>query len=726
MKKIVALLLAAVCLVSMSGIFAQPLRAQAAAVPNEINGRKLIAENDKYALYMEEEYLSIVVLDKATGSYMESAISYDDGKNNDMWMGSMKSALVLTYIYGIVDTNQVDLVNDDATKKITYTDNGFSAEVYWTKYQFGMTLNVSLEQNGIVASIPEDSIREDSESYYIGTISIYPFLGYSYLDDKEGYMLLPDGNGALIYLDDKEGWFNSGFTKMVYGEDIGLTLYSTTALLWDRYNIINSSNNIIAPIFGMAHTDDKIAFLGVIEDGSQRAAIVASPNGVNVDYNRIYARFTERTVYTQYNSNNSSSSFKTAETQRSHSDLTVRYLFLSGDEANYSGMANAYREYLLNRGDLVADDTSYNTRIDFLGTERESWLIGTTAVTMTTVDDIREIYSDLDSAGVTDIFTVYKGWQKGGLYNLPITSYKADSKIGGTKELTALIKEAEQSGIHFYLYNDALRLNPDEASSTFNVVKQVNRRQYQEETHKDVYDYFLYLIPSRTDTLLTKFLKSYTKQGVDNVAIAGISNKLYSNYYKNVLYSRFDNAQTYDNTLSSISAQANVVLEQPYAYLWKYTDAFLDMPLYTSNYMYEDESVPFLSMVLKGVIPVYSEYVNFEANKQEYFLKLIETGTYPSFYITKEDSSKLIYTNSSDIYSSQYETYKSTIVEYAEELSSVNDKVSGAYIVGHEILDNGIRVVTYSNGVKIYLNYGETQAQADGYTIDAMSYKVVN
>lgn len=726
MKKIVALLLAAVCLVSMSGIFAQPLRAQAAAAPNEINGRKLIAENDKYALYMEEEYLSIVVLDKATGSYMESAISYDDGKNNDMWMGSMQSALVLTYIYGIVDTNQVDLVNDDATKKITYTDNGFSAEVYWTKYQFGMTLNVRLEQNGIVASIPDDSIREDSENYFIGTISIYPFLGYSYLDDKEGYMLLPDGNGALIYLDDKEGWFNSGFTKMVYGEDIGLTLYSTTALLWDRYNIINSSNNIIAPIFGMAHTDDRIAFLGVIEDGSQRAAIVASPNGVNIDYNRIYARFTERTVYTQYNSNNSSSSFKTTETQRSHSDLTVRYLFLSGDEANYSGMANAYREYLLNRGELVADDTSYNTRIDFLGTERESWLIGTTAVTMTTVDDIKEIYSDLDSAGVTDIFTVYKGWQKGGLYNLPITSYKADSKIGGTKELTALIKEAEQSGIHFYLYNDALRLNPDEASSTFNVVKQVNRRQYQEETYKDVYDYFLYLIPARTDTLLTKFLKSYTKQGVDNVAIAGISNKLYSNYYKNVLYSRFDNAQTYDNTLSSISAQANVVLEQPYAYLWKYTDAFLDMPLYTSNYMYEDESVPFLSMVLKGVIPVYSEYVNFEANKQEYFLKLIETGTYPSFYITKEDSSKLIYTNSSDIYSSQYETYKSTIVEYAEELSGVNDKVSGAYIVGHEILDNGIRVVTYSNGVKIYLNYGETQAQADGYTIDAMSYKVVN
>ena len=39
-------------------------------------------------------------------------------------------------------------------------------------------------------------------------------LGYSYLDEKEGYMLLPDGNGALIYLDDKEGRFNTGYTAV--------------------------------------------------------------------------------------------------------------------------------------------------------------------------------------------------------------------------------------------------------------------------------------------------------------------------------------------------------------------------------------------------------------------------------------------------------------------------------------------------------------------------------
>lgn len=721
-KKTIAIFLAAVCLLASVTVLA-PMRAQAAQ--DQINGHSLIAENNNYALYMNEEYLSIIVLDKATGAYMESAVSYDDGKNNATWSAAMRSALVLTVIYGITDTQQADLINDEVTKDITYTDSGFTAKVYWTKYQFGMTLEVTLTEDGVIALIPDESIVEDGDDYFIGTISVYPYMGHTYLDQKEGYMFIPDGNGALIYLEDKEGRFRSGFTSMIYGDDPGFARQSTSNL-WQDHNIINDANKVMAPVYGMAHTSEGIAYLAVVEKGAERAAIIANPNGANVDYNRVYARFTERVVYTQYNGNNSSSAYQTAESGRSHSDLQVHWIFLAQEDANYCGMANVYRSYLLERGDLVPSaDNSYNTRVDFLGTDRESWVVGTSAVVMTTTDDIREIYDDLKNQGVTDIFTVYKGWQKGGLYNLPISSYKADSKIGGTGDLTSLIEEAENAGIEFYLYNDALRLNPVESSSVFNVVKQVNRRRFSEYTYKDVYEEFLYLIPSRTGTLLGQFVNSYTKKGVDNLALAGITNTLYSNYYDNVFYSRHNNAEEYDNILGNIAGQTDLVMEQPFAYLWKYTDAFLDMPLYTSNYMYEDESVPFMSIVLKGVIPVYSEYVNFEANKQEFYLKMVETGTFPSFYITKESSSDLVNTNSSDIYSSQYDVYRDTMITYAKELAEINAKVEGAYIVGHEIRENNVTVVTYGNGVKIYLNYGSSTAQADGYTIEGMSIKVV-
>ena len=149
------------------------------------------------------------------------------------------------------------------------------------------------------------------------------------------------------------------------------------------------------------------------------------------------------------------------------------------------------------------------------------------------------------------------------------------------------------------------------------------------------------------------------------------------------------------------------------------------MPLYTSDYIYEDESVPFMSIVLKGVIPVYADYINFEANKHEFFLRMVESGSFPSFYITKESSSDLIYTNSNDIYSSEYDVYRDTIIEYSTELKEISEKTEGAYIIGHEIFDSQIRKVTYDNGVVIYINFARTGQSADGYTIDAMSYKVV-
>lgn len=726
-KKVLAALLMAVLLVPLAaGILPEPIRAEAAAA-QELNGHSLVAENDNYALYMNEEYLSVIVMDKATGKYMESAVSYDDGKNNDIWMGAMKSALVLNLIYSNVDTQQADLVNDDVTIDIAYLDDGFSAKVYWTKYQLGMTLEVTLNEDGITARIPDESIVEDSGgTYYIGSIAMYPYMGYTYLDSVEGYMFIPDGNGALIYLDDKEGRFNSGYNSVVYGTDPGFVDSEVVNLWWDEYEMVNDANNILAPVFGMAHTSEGMAYLAVVEEGDERAAIEASPNGVSVDYNRVFARFTERRLYNQPTSNNGTSgSFKMVEADRSHSDLQVRYLFLNGENANYCGMANAYRDYLLDNGSLTVLGDEYRTRLDFLGTEREAWIVGTSSIVMTTVEDIREIYGDLEQEGVTGLFSVYKGWQKGGLYNLPITKYKADSDIGGTKELTALLEETEADGVKLYLYNDALRINPDEQNATFNVVKKINKRKLEEYTYKDVYEEFMWLTPARTDTLLTKFVESYTKEGVDSLAIGGISDTLYSYNYSGSFYTRHQCAASYTDTISKADESLDLVLEQPFAYLWNHTESFLDMPLYTSSYIFEDESVPFLSIVLKGIMPVYSEYVNFEANKQEFFLKLVETGTCPSFYITKESSSDLIYTNSSDIYSSEYSVYRDTIISYAKELEAVHEKTAGAYIVGHEIRENGVTVVTYDNGVKIYLNYSSETQSADGHTLEGMTYEVV-
>lgn len=687
---------------------------------------KVIAESDTYKMHFYEPRLSVILENKKTGEFVESTVMDEklSEKDNATWQGYMRSAFVITAIVGTNDTIQVDLFNSPHLLDVTYTDNGFSAKVYFTKYEFGLTLEGSLVGDQFVVNIPDESIVEYKAENYIGTVSVYPFMGYTYLGEKEGYMLIPDGNGALINLDDKEGRYSSGFSQMIYGDDAGFRNFVTQSLLWGEYDTVVDCNQVIAPIFGMAHTEDEQAYLAVVENGAERAYIEAQPNGAKVDYNRCFARFILRTVYVQPLNQSNSGTVKTVERDRLHSDLTVRYLLLDGDNANYSGMAVAYREYLVENGLVSTKDTSYKTRVDFLGCEQEEFLMGTTAVVMTTTEQMKEMYTELQSAGVTDVLTIYKGWQSGGLYALPINSYNADGTLGGTSALTSLIKESAEQGYDIYLYNDALRINGRTNLTTFDAVKMVNKRTFEESVNKLVYKTFYYLMPGKTQEKLESFVDSYTKKGVSNLAIAGISNGIFSYSSRGNYYDRLDTVNIYADTLASIDEKTNLILEQPFAYLWNNTESFLDMPLGSSEYMYIDEEVPFLSMVLKGIIPMYSDYVNFEADKTEFFLKMVESGVYPSFYLTYENSSALIYTNSSNLYSTQFDIYKDTLVEYDKELREVASKVEGAYITRHEEVEEDVIKVTYDNGVVIYVNYSENTVVYDDMIIGALSYKV--
>ena len=686
-----------------------------------------VAESDTYKLYYYEPQFSIRLENKKTGAVLDSTVSdeKDDGRNNASWTGYMKSGIVINAIIGTLNTYQVDVNSVPNDISTWYTDNGIYAKISFKgNYQFELGVEVKLDGDELTVRVPDESIKESKEGTYISTVSLFPFLGYTYLDEQNGYMLVPDGNGALIYLDDKEGRYTTGFSGLIYGVDDGMTNRTAVSTIWERYETVTPSNKVIAPVFGMAHLDDKLAYLGVVESGDERCSIEVVPNGVMVNYNRCFARFLLRDVYVQPLNQSNSGTVPAVEQDRLHSDLTVRYCLLSDDSADYSGMANAYRAYLLNSGKLQKKDISYRTRVDFLGSERESFLMGTTPVTMTTADQISDMLSELRGLGVQNMLSVYKGWQSGGLYDVPVTSFSADGSIGGNSAVKSLIQREAEAGNKIYLYDDALSVNATTHSTTYNVMKMINKRTFRNETHGQVYDTFYYLMPGRSSTDLAHLTKDLSNAGIGNAALSGITGTLFSYSSKGSYYSRTDTMDIYEDAVSAADGICDLVTETPNAFLWKYSDAFLDMPLSSSDYLYLDREIPFLSMVFKGIVPTYSEYVNFEANKKENFLRMVESGVYPSFYIAGEDSSKLIYTNSSDLYSLEYASYRDTIVEYDKALREIAVKVGDSCIVKHEISDSGLVKVTYGNGVTVYVNCTGS-AQSDGdVTVDPLSYEV--
>lgn len=690
----------------------------------KIEGHSLVAENEKLELYLYPQTLSILIRVKKTGAILRSTVSDEKTGSEKLWTNFMKSGVVMEY-YKNVDTvtNNADLISTPHTLKVSYIQGGFQATVFFNELHLGYTLIVKLTEGGITAEIPRNTIVDGKDTYAVGGFYVYPFLGYSYLGRDSGYMFVPDGCGMLIDLKNNHGKYQQPYSQMVYGANVGVDVPYVESLFQDKLQMVNQPENILAPVFGMVHTGEGVGFLGIIEGGDYSAEIVAYPNGVVTQYDWISAKFIYRQVYVQPTSK-SGGSISVRQPELNHFDVKLRYQIVSGDDANYMGLAKAYRDYLLQNGMVQNRDCAFRVRLDFLGEDKKNWLLFKKKVPMTTSRQVQGIISDLRNSGVKDILAVYKGWQSGGVNSFPVLRFKADKALGGNGELRSLLTQMKEWNVPFYLEQDALRLNPEEVFSLrYSLAKKQNQKLYEEETHKDVYPSFYYLTPGQSARILKATKDDFSRNGVEHIMLSGISDTLFSYYSDRTVCDRVSSAAAYKKAISDYAGAFDVMLKHPYAYLWKYTSAVTDLPMETSHYIFESNAIPFFAIVLKGIMPVYAEYQNFQANSSEYFLMLVEQGIYPSFLLTAGDPADLLYTNSSDDFSSQYGLYKNTIRQYYSELRKVSELVKNSRISNYTKKD-GVSKVTYENGTVIYVNFNHAPTVCDGVSLGALSYKV--
>jgi hypothetical protein len=88
------------------------------------------------------------------------------------------------------------------------------------------------------------------------------------------------------------------------------------------------------------------------------------------------------------------------------------------------------------------------------------------------------------------------------------------------------------------------------------------------------------------------------------------------------------------------------------------------------------------------------------------------------------DTSVLTDTTQEDVFYAEYSLWEDTIADYYNDYNEFYKQVKDAEIVSHEIVDrdNNLRVVTYSNGVKVYINYTDEKTAINGVSVDAYSY----
>jgi hypothetical protein len=158
----------------------------------------------------------------------------------------------------------------------------------------------------------------------------------------------------------------------------------------------------------------------------------------------------------------------------------------------------------------------------------------------------------------------------------------------------------------------------------------------------------------------------------------------------------------------------------PNDYLFDYLQAYYDMPVTDSGYIYTTETVPFLQIVLAGYVPYYGKALNFSSNLQVDLLRHVDYGVYPSYFLSEGVTAEILNTYMNWIYTSSYGQWGQEIEETYLWLNSLLAPVKGAEIESRERIAPGVVATTYSNGQQIVVNYNNAPFELDGLTIEGL------
>jgi hypothetical protein len=692
-------------------IFSPSGAAHAAVVQVDIPpAYQMMAENDRFQLYVDGDTLAFKLLDKRSGYLWESGIDepIEGDRLNRSWRAFAQSGISIEHLDSKAINNRASITNTNHTLEITPIEQGISALVVFDDYGITVRVILQLEADGVRVEVPSDSIREDNPDFRLGRLYVYPFLGATRGGSVPGYMLLPDGIGSLIRFADSTKARTMLYARY-YGPDLGIIAIQP----YDE--LANTPYPASFPVFGVVHGEKQHAFFSVVEQGSAYGELQVHPTGIITNFNFIYNAFIYNETYFQA-TNRSGAGVTTVQRQTNDFDIVLHYRFLTGDEADYVGMARSYQGYLLEKSLLSRyADTNPNIgiRLEFLGGDKEEVLFWNQFIPMTTLEQMREI---LDKLRLPNQEVIYYGWQPSGASTMPPTWLALEGGLGSLDDLHALAGTITAGGGHFSLYLDpqaAYWGEPgySQRSDLAMAITNVNLEGYNR-----LYNQYFTLNPLR-DRFAAFSRDTAARLADTGLALDSIGSNLYSDFRRGESLSREAAIGAYQALLGE--SPLRLGFYRPNDYLWAQADAYYDMPLDDNGYIYTTEPVPFLPIVLAGYMPYYGMALNFSSNRQDDLLRHVEYGIYPSYFLTHEPTANMLSTRSAWIYTSSYAQWGNEVQQTYAWMNALLAPVRGQEIVAHRQLVDGVFVTTYANGMQILVNYTDHPFVRQGITVEA-------
>lgn len=595
------------------------------------------------------------------------------------------------------------------------------------KAAYYVTVNYKLDGDQLVVEVPMEEILFNSD-YPLLKLAVLPYFGATTLTD-EGYMLVPEGGGALIN-------FNNGKIKQtdyysqLYGWDVGI---GREALVNEPRSYFNA--------FALASGND--SFLCIIDSGEEYAGISADVSDKKHSYNYVNATYTiaHREEY-KFSGNNTGKMF-VYEDQIPQDTLVQKYSFLGTND--YADIAKEYGEYLAKKNEgawNLVDDANVPVAVEIVGAvDKIEQVVGIPVrrpLKLTTYNDAKKIIEELLGYGIDNMSVKLSGWMNGGINQQEMSSVDLIGRLGNAKSLKKLIKYAQENGVDFYLDGVTNYVRNDKFFDSFIVWRDAAR--FVSDLKVELKDYSTiwygkpswyqpyYLVkPSLVMKYMDNLYKAANKYGSEGISFRDIGYELSGDYNPDKPVSRHEAKDMQVEKLAELKEKGcKIMINMGNDYALQYADFITNMNLSGIEYAILDEKIPFYQLAIHGYKNYTAEAINLSNNADEAVLRAAEYGAGLSFVLMAEDAMVLQKTYFTQYFASDYNAWKSKLAEvytrYAEELGHVfNMKMTD-----HEILTSDVRVTTFEDGTRVYVNYSfEDYVTTNGVNVPAKDYVVV-
>ena len=741
MKKLISLLTASVVAVSLTacGGSAEKPKSFDKSAESYSYEETLIAENSNLKLEWDDAAKGIVLTDKKTGLKYSSSPGDGEQKLDEYGMPikkhpALNSAVTVKYLD--YETNIVS----DALSYTGAVQNGrvrcakgkdsLLVEFYFDEPGFMIPVQYILKENSVQIRINPKNITEGENR--VVSVSVAPFFCSAENDSKDTYLFVPSGSGALVRPVTLSAQ-GTQYSSQVYGDDSTIEAISKPT----------NTESVRLPVYGARFSAEQ-GICAIITEGAESASIDVSAGASAYGYSAVYATFNIR-GYTGHIASLFSGGTKVSSTvfskNRISLSVAVDYFPLSGEKANYSGMADVYRDYLKKEMKLTKKSGNSFLSVNVIGglmlTESFLGVPYSKLYAATTFKEAEEITSNLQTETGQTINAVLKGFGESGADIGKIGGgFKTGKAFGSKKQLASLQNNLEKSGSQMYMDFDLIHFKKsgNGFSKTFDACynsgeKKAEQYLYNVAVRKQDENTLHYLLdPAKLGDAAEKLDSAATEMKLNGISLESLTSLSYSNYSDKTT-GDYCAKNNFDKTAVKVLKKAKsggrrLAASGANAYAAVLADIITDAPTRSDSERIFDTDIPFFQMVFGGYVPMYTGSLNLSENKRELLLKAVESGCGISYTLTYKWDRRMIAAEYPLFYNSVYSDIKEDIISDVSSLSDYYGKINGAEIISHTVLNGNLRKTDFSNGVSVYVNYGEQAEQTPNGTVKAKNYLI--